>query len=331
MTSTTGVTHPGDHAALRAPLRNAFDYTRSTGPVLGAFFTALRERRVVGVRGSDGRVHTPPVEFDPVTFDALTEIVSVGDVGTVVTWCWQPEPRQGQPLSTPFAWCLIRLDGSDTAMMHALDVASVDAVSTGMRVQARWAQHTSGSIRDIECFEPETDTARRHPGGESESGSESVTGIVTPLDVTFDHSASEQESAYLRGLKEGRIIGGRTHPGGKVYVPPRAVSPADGKPMTELVELSDHGTVTTYCIVNVPFLGQRITPPYIAAYVLLDGADIAFLHLVLECTPEEVHMGMRVQARWKPPHEWGHTLENIEYFRPSGEPDADFESFRHHL
>ena len=35
------------------------------------------------------------------------------------------------------------------------------------------------------------------------------------------------------------------------------------------------GTITTFCIVNVPFLGQQITPPYVAATIVLDGADIA--------------------------------------------------------
>ena len=45
----------------------AFDYTRSLGPVLGQFMTALRERRILGARGADGRVHAPPFEYDPVT------------------------------------------------------------------------------------------------------------------------------------------------------------------------------------------------------------------------------------------------------------------------
>ncbi|MGV8871292.1 MAG: Zn-ribbon domain-containing OB-fold protein [Rhodococcus sp. (in: high G+C Gram-positive bacteria)] len=330
MTSTMDVTHPDEQPQLRAPLRNVFDYTRSTGPILGAFFTALRDCRVVGVRGSDGRVHAPPVEYDPSTCEPLTELVDVSDTGVVMSWTWQPAPRQGQPLTTPFAWCLIRLDGADTSMLHAVDVSSPDDVRTGMRVQIRWSDNRIGSIRDIVCFEPQGSSTPA-PAPRAPSDAEPVTRIVTPLDVTFDHSASKQESAYLRGLAAGKIIGGRTHAGGKVYVPPRTVSPADGKPTTELVELSDRGTVTTFCIVNVPFLGQRIEPPYIAAYVLLDGADIAFLHLVLECTPDDVHMGMRVEAKWKPAEEWGHTLENIEYFRPSGEPDAAFESFRHHL
>jgi hypothetical protein len=35
---------------LSAPLKLSFDYTRSVGPTLGQFFTALRERRIVGGR-----------------------------------------------------------------------------------------------------------------------------------------------------------------------------------------------------------------------------------------------------------------------------------------
>ena len=66
------------------------------------------------------------------------------------------EPRTGNPLSTPFAWALIRLDGADTAMLHAVDAGSVDAMSTGMRVRVRWADEREGAITDIACFEPET-------------------------------------------------------------------------------------------------------------------------------------------------------------------------------
>src|SRR6201990_3465733 len=62
---------------LSAPLRLSFDYTRSVGPLLSQFFTALRERRILGVRGSDGRVLVPPAEYDPVTYEPLTEVVPV--------------------------------------------------------------------------------------------------------------------------------------------------------------------------------------------------------------------------------------------------------------
>ncbi|HEX4658648.1 MAG TPA: OB-fold domain-containing protein, partial [Streptosporangiaceae bacterium] len=77
--------------------------------------------------------------------------------------------------------------------------------------------------------------------------------------------------------------------------------------------------------------GQRVTPPYVAAAVLLDGADIPFQHLILGCDPGEVRMGMRVRAFWKPRHQWGTTLENIDHFYPAGEPDAPYETYAHHL
>jgi len=83
--------------------------------------------------------------------------------------------------------------------------------------------------------------------------------------------------------------------------------------------------------VNVPYPGQRVTPPYVAAAVLLDGADIPFQHLILGCDPGEVRMGMRVRAVWKPREQWGTTLENIDHFRPTGEPDAPYQTYAHHL
>ncbi|MGI9210036.1 MAG: DNA-binding protein, partial [Rhodococcus sp. (in: high G+C Gram-positive bacteria)] len=58
---------------------------------------------------------------------------------------------------------------------------------------------------------------------------------------------------------------------------------------------------------------------------------IPFLHLILECEATDVRMGMRVEAKWRPREEWDHTLRNIEYFRPTGEPDAEFDTFKHHL
>lgn len=311
---------------LSAPLNNAFDYTRSVGPTIGAFLTGLRRKQITGGRGSDGRVYVPPPEYDSVTKEPITEFVDVGSSGTVVSWSWVPTPYDGQPLDRPFAYALIRLDGADTALLHAVDASSPDSMSTGMRVHARWAQERVGDIHDIAFFAPGEGTDQ--PG---DLVGDRVTMVTTPVRLEYMHSASAEESYYLRGLAEGRILGGRTDAEGKVYVPPRGASPTDGRPTAEQVELPDKGIVTTYCIVNVPFLGQRITPPYIAAYVLLDGADIAFLHLILECDPSEVRMGMRVEAKWKPRQEWGYTLENIEYFRPTGEPDADYDTYKHHL
>jgi uncharacterized OB-fold protein len=337
---------------LRAPLEIGFDYTRSLGPVLSQFMTALAGRRILGSRGADGRVHAPPFEYDPVTFAPPTELVEVGPEGTVTSWSWAGEPLEGQPLARPFGWALIRLDGADTAMLHAVDAGSAAAMATGMRVRVRWAASPAGHIRDIACFEPCSDAG---PGGLAETaqpetaqpeagqpetgqpetgqpvGPEPVTTVTTPVRLHYEHTASPGESEFLRGLADGRLLGQRCPACGKVYIPPRAACPTDGVPTAGEVELPDTGTVTTFCVVNVPFRGQRVPTPYVAAAIVLDGADIPFQHLILGCEPGEVTMGMRVAAVWRPRDQWGTTVENIDHFRPTGEPDAPYESYAHHL
>ena len=135
-----------------------------------------------------------------------------------------------------------------------------------------WADEPVGAITDIAYFAlgEEAEPVTEQAAGEQDP----VTMIVTPISLTIQHTASHEESAYLRAIAEGKLLGARTGKNGKVYFPPHGADPATGQPTTEFVELPDKGTVTTFAIINIPFQGQRIKPPYVAAYVLLDGADI---------------------------------------------------------
>jgi uncharacterized OB-fold protein len=339
MNCNTFYNEPVTVTPLRAPMEISFDYTRSLGPVLGQFMTALRDRRVLGARSADGTVHSPPFEYDPVTSLPPTELVAVGPDGTVLTWTWLDRPLPGQPLDRPFGWALIRLDGADTAMLHAVDAGAAAAMRTGMRVRPRWADERAGSIRDIACFEP-CDDAPAEPddvrpatplSGEGAADAAAVTMTITPIRLRYEHTASPGESTYLRGLAEGRLTGQRCPVCGKVYIPSRGTCPVDGVPADQEVELPDTGTVTTFSIVNVAYPGQQVTPPYVAAAVLLDGADIAFQHLILGCDPAEVRIGMRVRAVWRPREEWATTASTIRHFTPTGEPDAPYETYARHL
>ena len=131
-----------------------YNYRRSLGPVLGRFFTALRERRIEGARTAEGVVIVPPSEHDPNTGEPIDTMVPVGPGGVVTSWTWVAEPRESQPFDQPFAYALIRLDGADVPMLHAVD-ANEDQMATGMRVRPRWRAETVGEMGDIVCFEPE--------------------------------------------------------------------------------------------------------------------------------------------------------------------------------
>lgn len=136
-----------------------YTYTRSTGPVIGRFLTALRAGRIEGVRAADGHVIVPAVEYDPRDAAPLADFVPVADTGTVTTWCWVHQPLEHHLLQRPFAFALVKLDGADVPLLHLVDAGSEARMRTGMRVRARWATERKGSITDIACFEPAEETA----------------------------------------------------------------------------------------------------------------------------------------------------------------------------
>jgi uncharacterized OB-fold protein len=140
---------------LSAPYVLEYTYRRSVGPVLGRFLAGLRDGKVLGARTAEGRVLVPPAEHDPETGEPVGDLVEVGQTGVVTTWSWVPAPRPRHPLAHPFAWALVKLDGADTPILHALDAGSPDRVRAGMRVRVRWRTERAGEIGDIACFEPD--------------------------------------------------------------------------------------------------------------------------------------------------------------------------------
>ncbi|MFD8048810.1 Zn-ribbon domain-containing OB-fold protein [Streptomyces chartreusis] len=312
---------------LKAPLTVEFPFTRSLGPVQSAFLTGLRERVVLGVRTGDGRTLVPPVEYDPVTAEEIRDLVEVAPTGTVTTWAWNHAPRRDQPLNTPFAWVLVRLDGADTALLHALDASGPDAVHTGMRVRVRWAEERSGVITDIACFEPYDDSGQdagdiSEPSAHSGEFADPITGIVARARLDYTYSPGRAQSAYLAALAEHRNVGERCPSCRKVYVPPRGACPTCGLATSEQVEVGPRGTVTTFCIVNIKAKNLDIEVPYVYAHIALDGAGLA-LHARIGGIPyDQVRMGLRVEPVW--------TAESRfpDHYRPTGEPDADYDTYR---
>ena len=157
---------------------------------------------------------------------------------------------------------------------------------------------------------------------------ESVRSIRTPASLTYRYTPGIAQSRFLKAMAEGKIMGERCPTCGKVYVPSRGACPVDGVPTGEQVQVADAGTIVSFCIVNVEFTGRGFDIPYASALILPDGADIPLFGLIQETSHEDVHVGLRVEAKWKPEEEWEQSLENIEWWRPSGEPDADPETYK---
>ncbi len=294
-------------------------YTRSVGPVIGRFLTELRDGRLVGVRTVSGAVLVPPVEYDADGEAVTGEFVEVGPSGVVRTYAWVPRPLPSHPLDRPFAWALIALDGADTTLLHALDLGEFEpgakpprTLKAGLRVRPKWRAERTGGIGDIEAFRPE------------------VTSIAAHVRTEYRLNAGRALTRFLGGVAEGRLLGHRCGVCGKVYVPMKGLCPVCGVSTTEEVEVPDVGTVTTFAVNNIPD-PRAPEVPFVSAYILLDGADIALLALVAGVPADQVRMGMRVRASWRPREEWGRTMANIRWFEPTGEPDVPFDDIKDYL
>ncbi|TMA67485.1 MAG: Zn-ribbon domain-containing OB-fold protein [Deltaproteobacteria bacterium] len=160
---------------------------------------------------------------------------------------------------------------------------------------------------------------------------EPVKYVEKQVHLPYRYVAGDYKARYLAALKDKTILGSKCSRTGKVLVPPIVASPESFAPCDELVPVADRGVVTTFCVVNIPVIGRSIELPYVAASVALDGADISIYALIQKCKPEEVRMGMRVEAVWKPDGERQGGHEDILHFRPTGEPDAPLASFMHRL
>jgi uncharacterized OB-fold protein len=143
-------------------------------------------------------------------------------------------------------------------------------------------------------------------------------------------------SRYADELLEGRIIAHQCPSCGLVYAPPRGYCPICVVETTDADEvvLADRGVITNYTVVTpVQYYGQQETEPFVRASILLDGVGgMMNLQDVIDIPVDEVHVGQRVEAVWKPEPErsiadvsnrsWGGAEGCIVGWRPTGEPDV---------
>ncbi|WP_138906933.1 Zn-ribbon domain-containing OB-fold protein [Streptomyces chryseus] len=141
------------------------------------------------------------------------------------------------------------------------------------------------------------------------------------VEFPFTRSLGPVQSAFLTGLRERTVLGVKTS-GGQVLVPPVEYDPATAEEIRDLVEVAPTGTVTTFCIVNIKARNLDIEVPYVYGHIALDGADLALHGRIGGIPYDQVRMGLRVEPVWT---EGG---RYPDHYRPTGEPDADYDAYK---
>ncbi len=138
------------------------------------------------------------------------------------------------------------------------------------------------------------------------------------LGAAYDRDAGVAVGGFLRGLEEGRFLGRACPSCGRVLVPPRLFCERCFRPTTRWVPVGDTGVVQTFSLCHVSWDMRRLERPEIPAVIALDGSDGGLLHRLGEVRPEDVRIGMAVEAVWRPEAERTGSILDVAYFRPRG-------------
>lgn len=143
--------------------------------------------------------------------------------------------------------------------------------------------------------------------------------------VRYGWAAGEAISRFLHGLKEGQLLGRRCDECERVLFPPRMFCEECFRDTDDWVELPDTGTVETYSISYLDTDANRIEEPILVGVVSIDGAaeHHGMMHYFGGMDKDDIEIGMKVKAKWKPADEREGSVRDILHWAPlDGEGDG---------
>ena len=127
-----------------------------------------------------------------------------------------------------------------------------------------------------------------------------VERITLELTQSYKYSLGKYSRFFVE-LENRRFMATRCGKCGKRFAPPRPLCP-DCLGVCEWVELSGAGELKTWSVLHFsPGSNddvRALETPYVFAYVLLDGADTLFPHL-LKAPADQLEVGMRVRVEFR--------------------------------
>ena len=120
---------------------------------------------------------------------------------------------------------------------------------------------------------------------------------------------------FFRALKDEGVIYGSHCPRCEVtYVPARIFCERCMAELDDWRDVGTRGEVHTFTLLFVDLDGGLMDEPELVAFVRIE--DGGFVHRLGEVDPEEVYIGMPVEAVLKPKEEREGSITDLAYFKP---------------
>ena len=138
------------------------------------------------------------------------------------------------------------------------------------------------------------------------------------IPLEYVYTCGRAGEAYFRRLMEkGAFLGARCDRCQIIYVPPRIYCEKCFQRLEDsYVEVGSRGMVHTFSVLYKNLDGSVKEEPVVMAMIRLDGAYGGVVHYLGEVKPEEVQIGLVVEAVLKPKKERQGSITDIKYFKP---------------
>jgi uncharacterized OB-fold protein len=138
------------------------------------------------------------------------------------------------------------------------------------------------------------------------------------MPITSRYTAGIAGERFFREIKDNaRIVGTVCEECDLVYVPARMFCERCFAELDEWVEVPARGSVFTYTVLFRDLDDEPLDEPAVLAYVELEESDGGLIHYLGEVDPEEIEIGMPVEAVFKDPADRVGSILDIAYFRPA--------------
>ena len=145
-----------------------------------------------------------------------------------------------------------------------------------------------------------------------------VGAVDFEVDARYAWDTGVAVSEFLRGLKRGVVLARECRRCRRVLVPPRMFCEQCFRPTDGWVEVEDTGRVNTFSICYIRWDMEPLDEPELPAVIEIDGASpgIGIMHKLGEVDPDDLAVGLEVEAVWVPEADRSGSILDIRYFRP---------------
>jgi uncharacterized OB-fold protein len=152
---------------------------------------------------------------------------------------------------------------------------------------------------------------------ERHSKTSDLTHWAGRIPVNYVYTTGKAGEKFFRGIINGQLLAAECSSCGMVYLPPRTYCErCFARLEGSYVKVLPQGRVHTFTICHKNVDGSRRSTPILMAMVKIDQTDGGLVHYLGGVKPEEVYIGMSVEAVFKPKNQRKGSILDIKYFKP---------------